>query len=211
MDAEATAKGEEAKKVDEHEVRKIILDRLHALMDKHLNEREFRLKKAVSMRNTTMQWDLIAAAVEEANIELHGLTGKEAWKMSGRSKITFQKKQNDILQSDDAQDDNDDFDNKVKWLKKIAGQHAKLGNKLIATAKRVKAARDPKDEGLVNGAISAAETNKKRIRTTIHSYIMLAGEQAKKHQLSDDQTKTDKDHVATEGAKSSEKRKWTRR
>ena len=66
--------------------------------------------------------------------------------MRGRSRITFQKKQNDILHHDDANDDNDDFDNKVKWLKKIAGQHAKLGNKLIATAKRIKAAGYHKDE-----------------------------------------------------------------
>ena len=98
MDAEAKAKNEEAKKVDENEIRKINLDKLHALMDKHLNEREHRIKKAVAQRNTTMQWDLIAAAVEAANIEFHGLTGKEAAKMRGRSKITFQKKHNDILQ-----------------------------------------------------------------------------------------------------------------
>ena len=109
---------------------------------------------------------------------------------------------------------NDDFDNQVKWLKKIAGQHAKLGNKLITTAKRVKAAGYHKDEVRVNGnegdesgSGSSAETNKRLIGSTIHSYIMLAAEHAKKHQVSEEQQKTSKDHVATKGAKPKEKRK----
>ena len=34
-------------------------------------------------------WDLITAAVEQANIELHNLTGKEAKKMRGRATITY--------------------------------------------------------------------------------------------------------------------------
>ena len=189
MDAEAKANGEKAKKVDENLIRKSNLDKLHALMDKHLKEREPRIKRAVSQKNTTMQWDLIVAAVEAANIEFHGLTGKESTTMRGRSKITFRKKQNDILHRNDANGDNDDFDNKVKWLKKIAGQHAKLGNKLIATAKRVKAAGYPKDEDKENDAADAVEANRRLINSTIHSYIMLAGEQAKKHYLSDEQKK----------------------
>ena len=89
MDAEARANGEKAKKVDENLIRKSNLDKLHALMDKHLKEREPRIKRAVSQNNTTMQWDLIVASVEAANIEFHGLTGKEATNMRGMSKITF--------------------------------------------------------------------------------------------------------------------------
>ena len=86
-------------------------------MDKHLKEREFTLKNAVFLGDTTMQWDLIAAAVEAANIEFHGLKGKELTKVRGRSKITFQKKQNDFLNREDANGDNNDFDNKIKWFK----------------------------------------------------------------------------------------------
>ena len=61
-------------------------------MDKHLTKREYRLRRAVEQRNTTTQWDHIAAAIEDANIEFHGLVGAEAKKMKGRSRTTFQKK-----------------------------------------------------------------------------------------------------------------------
>ena len=183
MDAEAREKNEEPKKADENAIRKSNLDRLHGLMDKHIKSREFRLKKAVCLRDTTTQWDLIAAAAEEANIEFHGLSGKDAAKMKGRSKITFQKKEIDILQDTTNQRDNDDLQNQVKWLKKMAGQHAKLGNKLLATARRIKAAGFQKEKD------QAKTTNEKLISTTIHSYIMLAGDQARKHILTDDQKK----------------------
>ena len=66
---------------------------------------------------------------------------------------------------------------------KIVGQHAKLGNKLLATANRIKVAGYHRDEK------QAAETNEKLIGTTIHSYIMLAAEQAKKHNLTEEQKK----------------------
>ena len=92
VDEEAKANNEEAKKVDENEFRMNNLDQLHALIGKHLNEREFRINKALNLRDTSTQWDLTAAAVEDANIELHGLTGKEAMNMKGRSTNTFQRK-----------------------------------------------------------------------------------------------------------------------
>ena len=101
--------------------------------------------------------------------------------MKGRSRITFQKKENDTLQDTMDQLDNDDLQNQVKWLKKMVGQHAKLGNKLLDTARRIKAA------GYHKEADQAKATNEKLISTTIHSYIMLAGEQARKHILTDDQ------------------------
>ena len=131
-------------------------------MDKHLNNREFRSKTAVCLRDTTTQWDLIAAAVEDANIEFHGLTGEDAAKMKGRSRITFQKKENDTLQDTMNQFDNEDLANKVKWLKKTVGQHAKLGNKLLATARTIKAA------GYHREVDQAKVTNERLISTTIH-------------------------------------------
>ena len=154
---------------------------MHALIDKHLDERVYRLKRAVGQRNTTIQWDLIAAAVEDANIEFHGLTGAEAKKMKGRSRITFQKKDANALQAAEKQQGNEDLVTKAKWLRKTAGQHAKLGNKLLATAKKIKAAGYHRGKGQVD------ETNKKLIGATIHSYIMLAAEQAKKHSLTEEQ------------------------
>ena len=94
MDAEAKANGEKAKTVYENLIRKSNLNKLHTLMDKHLKERGPSITKAVSQKNTTMQWGLIGAAVEAANLEFHGLTGKEATDMRGRSKTTFRKTTN---------------------------------------------------------------------------------------------------------------------
>jgi len=92
-EAEKDAKenNEEPKKVDVNDARKEHTQRLHDLMDKHLEKRKHRLQAAAINKNTTRQWDLIAAAAEDANIEYHQLTGVEAKKMRGRSRITFQK------------------------------------------------------------------------------------------------------------------------
>ena len=119
--------------------------------------------------------------MEDANIEFHGLAGAEAKKMKGRSRITFQKKDANTLQAAEKQQGNEDLVAKAKWLRKTAGQHAKLGNKLLATAKRIKAAGYHREKGQVD------ETNKKLIGATCHSYIMLAAEQAKKHSLTEEQ------------------------
>ena len=85
-------KNKTARKVYASEARKKHLDQLHALIDKHLKHREFMFEHWVFLRDTTMHWDLIAAAVEDANIEFHKLTGKDAMKMKGRSKVAFQRK-----------------------------------------------------------------------------------------------------------------------
>ena len=60
-------------------------------MDKQIDNRHSRILHAELTKDTTTQWDLIAAAVEEANIRYHGLVGKESSKMRRRSKITFKK------------------------------------------------------------------------------------------------------------------------
>ena len=73
--------------------------------------------------------------------------------------------------------------------KTIAGQHAKLGNKLIATANRVNAAGDLADQANGHGTGDHGEANRRLISSTLHSYIMLAAEQSKKHYLSDEQKK----------------------
>ena len=93
-ESQAETKGEEPKPVDSNAIRKTHLARLHDLIDKHLGKREFRLLQAKAKKDTDRQWQLIAAAVEDANIEFHLLEGKDAKKMRGRSKVTFQKKRN---------------------------------------------------------------------------------------------------------------------
>ena len=91
-ESQAETKGEEPKPVDSNAIRKTHLARLHDLIDKHLEKREYRLLQAKAKKDTDRQWQLIAAAVEDANIEFHLLEGKDAKKMRGRSKVTFQKK-----------------------------------------------------------------------------------------------------------------------
>ena len=60
-------------------------------MDQQIMKRKHRIAVARQDNDTTMMWDLIAAAVEQANILFHKLQGKDAKKMRGRSKIFFEK------------------------------------------------------------------------------------------------------------------------
>ena len=86
----ANQKGKDA---NENEVRREMLQELRKLMDAAIGRRKAMLHLAAHNRNTVMQWDLITAAVEQANIEFHGLKGKEAKKMRGRSKVEFMKEE----------------------------------------------------------------------------------------------------------------------
>ena len=58
--------------------------------------------------------------------------------MKGRSIITFQKKVKSMLQGIDKQNENFELVSRVEWLRKIAGEHTVLGNKLIHIARRMK-------------------------------------------------------------------------
>ena len=80
----------------EYSIRKRNLGSLQKEIDTAMGKREHRLSYAVKFKDTSVQWDLIAAGVEEGVIEFFKLEGKEATKMKGRSKIIFaqQKKQN---------------------------------------------------------------------------------------------------------------------
>ena len=66
-------------------------------MDQQILKRAYRLKHAQATENTEQQWDLIAAAVEQAVIDFYQLKDAQAKKMRGRSKVTFQKKTTKIL------------------------------------------------------------------------------------------------------------------
>ena len=70
-------------------------------MDEQVQHRQHRLKHAIHTKDTTRIWQLIAAAVEQANIAFNHLRGKEATKMQGRPRITFKKQEKDILQGID--------------------------------------------------------------------------------------------------------------
>ena len=56
--------------------------------------------------------------------------------------MTFTKKTKKLLQGIDVDDDGVIPATRAKWLREAAGLHAKLGNKLISIARRMKVAVD---------------------------------------------------------------------
>ena len=104
---------------------------------------------AVNMKDTSMQWDLIAAGVEEAVIKFSKLEGKEATTMRGRSKITLNEKTKGLLKGMEDNDENADLVNRATWLSAAAGRHTRLANKLINVARcmKTKASNDQKASG----------------------------------------------------------------
>ena len=133
--------------------------------------------------DTTMQWDLIAAATEEANIQYDNLQGREATKMKGRPKLKFKKKTRDSLEGIEADDGNLEQVSKAKWLRQVAAAHTKMGNKLTNVARRMKT----KHKG--QGGELAKDENKDLVQRTFKAYCQMATNQSSKHQLSDQQKK----------------------
>lgn len=60
---------------------------LHNAMDVHLATRTQRLKNAVANKDTQQMWILITASIEAGFVDYFSLTGKEADRMKGRSKV----------------------------------------------------------------------------------------------------------------------------
>ena len=89
------------KAIDENTIRKSMLGELHDEIDTELEKRQHRLRYAEAQRDIDRQWDLVAAAVEEANIVWHNLTGDEAKRMRGRSKVTFMQDTANVLKQHD--------------------------------------------------------------------------------------------------------------
>ena len=67
-------------------------------MDLAIKKRKHRLNYVVKLKDTSLQYDFIAAGVEEGVIDFFKLEGKEATKMKGRSKIMFAKKTKKVYQ-----------------------------------------------------------------------------------------------------------------
>ena len=63
--------------VDEHDIREQPIKELREEMVKQVARRTYRFEDAAMQLDTTTQWDLVAAAVEETNINYHRLTGKK--------------------------------------------------------------------------------------------------------------------------------------
>ena len=174
---------EENKVITEDEVRKELKHELHKLMDEQIEQRQHRLKHVEHSKDTTRIWQLIAAAVENANIAFHGLQGNEAKRMQGRSKITFRERGKDILQGLEEECCDDDLAARADWLRTIADEHAAQGNRLTNTARRMKA-----NAGIRNDA-TKRNTNDCYNATTFKAYVENAKHHGRKQQLNDTQKK----------------------
>ena len=121
--------------MDENAIRKLTIKELHDEMDKQVARRASRFQYAAPMRDTTTQWDLVAAAVEEANISYHGLIGKDFTKRQVKDHL--QTKCENILAGIQVDEEIAEKVQRTTWLKKAAGDHTAMGNKLINVARRM--------------------------------------------------------------------------
>jgi hypothetical protein len=126
----------------EHSIRHRNIEGLHKTMDQAIDKRKHRLDYAVSRRDTDTQWDLIAAGVEEGVVDFFKLQGKEATKMRGRSKITFDNKTKRLLQGTEEDEANAELVSRATWLRTAANCHTKLGNRIINLARTMKPCSD---------------------------------------------------------------------
>ena len=125
---------------NENNVRRRNTREFQRLLDQQIEVRKHRLELAVHQKDTTRQWDLTAAAFEAAAIEFHGLTGTDAKRMRGRSKVRFLQQTSDPLDLGKIdKEDNDEISTKANRLKNSANSHSMLGNKLNSMAKRMHA------------------------------------------------------------------------
>ena len=76
--------------VTENAIRSKVIKDFHDETDLQRQKRRARPDDAYFRKDTDTFWQLITAAVEEASIIFHDLGGKEASKMRGRSKVTYQ-------------------------------------------------------------------------------------------------------------------------
>ena len=107
-------------------------------MDEQIKKRQHRIKLAQVQRNTTRQWDLVAAPVEQANIVFHKLGGAEAKKMKGRSKVAFKQVEKSALEGAEKEAEHAEDITRLEMLRSLAADHNLLGNKLNSIATRMK-------------------------------------------------------------------------
>ena len=87
-------------------------------MDDEIDAREHRFKLVEHQKDTSRQWDLIAASVEAAIIKQYNLNRKEARAMRGRSQVKINSMDKDSLDIENV--DTYMFEgavSRVDWLK----------------------------------------------------------------------------------------------
>ena len=162
----------------EHSIRQRNIDRLHDNMDETIKKKKHRLTFAAKIKDTSTQWDLIAAGVEEGVIECFELEGKEATKMKGRSRITFNEKSKRLLKSIETDEGNEDLATRARWLRTAAGHHTKLANRIINVARTMKAKADSETK---------AEEKLRTNEVTVKAYKEVAERGSNQENLTDKQ------------------------
>ena len=154
---------------------------MHEHMDQQMEMRKHRMALARRCMDTTRMWDLVAAVVEQANIQLHELQGKDAKKMRGRSKITFEKQVKSMLQGIEGEPEEKDFATRADWLRRLAQEHAAQGNRLINVSRRMKvgAKADSRDV--------KSQANHTYNRATFDAYIQKGEGYARKEHITEQQ------------------------
>ena len=166
-----------------------------------MERREHRLKHAVKMKDTSTQWDLIAAAVEEAVVKLFKLEGKEAKKMRGRSKITFNEKTKMLLKGMEEDEENADIVSRATWFRAAAGCRTKLANKLINVARYMKTKTGDEQKAIEIQTLSIK---------TFAAYKELVAKLSKKEELAQSQKDQIKESWMTKRTKQKGKEKRTK-
>ena len=110
---------------------------LHARMDEQIENRRHRFAEAQQNEDTDRQWQLVAAAVEQANIIFHKLQGAAAKAVTGRSKVTFAKVDGDALQGIEKRHGMEFEVVKADWLRQQAARNVQLGNKATSIAMKM--------------------------------------------------------------------------
>ena len=140
-----------------------------------------------------MQWDLITAAVEQANIEFHGLKGKEAKEMRGRSKVEFMKEETGLTREPQEGEGEEELKARAEWLRAMSHDHAEMGNRLINVARRMKSMATNKH------GQAKVELNQKYNEDTMQAYKRTAEERSKTRELTDKQRQQIKERHGQEG------------
>ena len=73
-------------------------------MDQQIARREYRFNLAERQRDTTRQWDLVAAAVEAAIVEYLQIKKDDVEQIKGRSKVRFLEQKRDALSLEKVED-----------------------------------------------------------------------------------------------------------
>ena len=118
------------------DARKAHMQRLHAMMEAEMSERQTRFEEAGRMKDASRMWDLITAVAEASFVKFLGLQGRDAMRMRGRSKVTIttqQDKCEPVVQKECTR--------RGQELKRNAGRHFAQANRLINVARRMKCAR----------------------------------------------------------------------